>query len=193
MLYLASKSPRRAELLQQIGVEFKLIEGEIDESSRPDETIVDLVVRLSQQKARQGYANLQKPDAEDWVLAADTMIALDQQIIGKPDSESHCCEIISSLSGREHQVLTAVALCGQGDSIRHYCSTSSIRFRDITADEIESYCRLDEPHDKAGAYAIQGFAAIFIESIQGSYSAVMGLPLYETAMLLKKAGFNLLK
>lgn len=192
MLYLASQSPRRAELLRQIGIKFDIIDGEIDEAPIDHESPSQTVARLSLQKAIKGVQQLTNMQSDDWVLASDTLIAIDNRVIGKPESELHCRQILTLLSAQEHQVLSAVALVGKEGEIHQATSYNKIKFRNIRPEEIEQYCQLEEPRDKAGAYAIQGHAAIFIENLQGSYSAVMGLPLYETAQLLQKVGFNLL-
>ncbi len=192
MLYLASQSPRRAELLRQIGVKFDMINGDIDETPIEHESPSETVARLSRQKALKGYQQLTNIQSDDWVLASDTLIEIQSRVIGKPESENHCREILNLLSGKEHQVLTAIALVGNKGEIHQTTSYNRIKFRNIRPEEIEQYCQLEEPKDKAGAYAIQGKAAIFIENLQGSYSSVMGLPLYETAQLLQKVGFNLL-
>ena len=192
MLYLASQSPRRAELLRQIGIQFDIIDGDIDETPKENESPAQTVARLSLQKAKKGTQQLPDLQSNDWVLASDTLIAIDDRVIGKPESELHCREILQLLSAREHQVLTAIALVNKQGEIHQATSYNKIRFRNIRPQEIEQYCQLQEPRDKAGAYAIQGRAAIFIENLQGSYSAVMGLPLFETAQLLQKVGFNLL-
>ncbi len=192
MLYLASQSPRRAELLRQIGVKFDMINGDIDETPFEHESPSETVARLSLQKALKGYQQLTNIQSGDWVLASDTLIEIQGRVIGKPESEHHCWDILNLLSGKEHQVLTAIALVGNKGEIHQTTSYNRIKFRNIRPEEIEQYCQLEEPRDKAGAYAIQGKAAIFIENLQGSYSSVMGLPLYETAQLLQKVGFNLL-
>lgn len=192
MLYLASQSPRRAELLRQIGIKFDIIDSIIDETAHAHETPSELVLRLSREKAQHGRRQLSGMQKGDWVLASDTLIVMNDQVIGKPDSEQHCVQILSLLSGKEHQVFSAVALVGVDGETHDAISCNRIRFRNIRAVEIEQYCQLMEPRDKAGAYAIQGKAAIFIENLQGSYSAVMGLPLFETAQLLQRVGFNLL-
>jgi septum formation protein len=192
MLYLASQSPRRAELLRQIGIKFEIIDGNIDETALQQELPAELVQRLSRLKALQGRQQLTNMKAGDWVLASDTVIVIDDQVIGKPDSEQHCCEILELLSGRQHLVLSAVALVGQQGEIHQAITENRIKFRNIQPEEIQRYCQSPEPKDKAGAYAIQGRGAIFIENLQGSYSAVMGLPLFETAQLLHKVGFSLL-
>jgi septum formation protein len=192
MLYLASQSPRRAELLRQIGIKFDIICGEIDETLIEHESPSETVARLSRQKAFKGCQHLTNMQSGDWVLASDTLIEIQGRVIGKPESEQNCREILSLLSGKEHQVLSAIALVGKQGEIHQTISYNRIKFRNIRPEEIEQYCKLAEPKDKAGAYAIQGLAAIFVENLQGSYSSVMGLPLYETAQLLQKVGFNLL-
>jgi septum formation protein len=192
MLYLASQSPRRAELLRQIGIKFDIIDGDIDETPIEHESPSETVARLSRLKALKGYQQLTNKQPDDWVLASDTLIEIQHRVIGKPESEQHCRQILSLLSGKEHQVLSGIALVGNQGEIHQTTSYNRIKFRNIRPEEIEQYCTLDEPRDKAGAYAIQGKAAIFIEYLQGSYSSVMGLPLYETAQLLQKVGFNLL-
>jgi septum formation protein len=192
MLYLASQSPRRAELLRQIGIKFDIIDGEIDETPIAHESPSETVARLSLQKALKGYQQLTEIQADDWVLASDTLIEIHDKVIGKPESTQQCRQILELLSGQEHQVLSAIALVGCKGEIHQTTSYNRIKFRNIRPEEIEQYCKLDEPRDKAGAYAIQGKAAIFIEYLEGSYSSVMGLPLYETAQLLQQVGFNLL-
>jgi septum formation protein len=192
MLYLASQSPRRAELLRQIGVKFDIINGDIDETPVEHESPSETVARLSRQKALKGYQQLSSTHSDDWVLASDTLIEIEDRVIGKPESAHNCQEILSLLSGKEHRVLTAIALVGKQGEIHQTTSYNRIKFRNLRSEEIELYCQLEEPRDKAGAYAIQGKAAIFIENLQGSYSSVMGLPLFETAQLLQKVGFNLL-
>ena len=191
MLYLASSSPRRAELLRQIAVKFDIINIDVDESVVQGEPIDELVVRLSRQKAMAGLHSLNPPAADDLVLAADTLIGIDGNIIGKPESIYQCRDILSQLSGRQHQVYSAVALASGGSEVRVAPTVNTIRFREIDNSEIQRYCAGSEPMDKAGAYAIQGMAALFIEHLSGSYSAVMGLPLFETGQLLKQVGYGL--
>ena len=193
MLYLASRSPRRGELLHQMGVEFSRIEGEVDETPKPGESIESLVVRLSIDKALAGLRNLAAMQTSDLVLASDTLIGIDGQVVGKPRDPDHCQMILSRLSAREHQVYTAVALVNHTAQVRHRLSINRIRFRQLTEAEIRLYCESPEPADKAGAYAIQGRAAMFIEHMQGSYSSVMGLPIFETAELLMQAGYQLVE
>mgnify|MGYP001032679759 CR=1 FL=1 len=192
MLYLASSSPRRAELLTQIGVEFTILKVDIDETPQPGEPVADLVLRLSREKAQAARLHLHAMHSDDLILAADTLIHLQGQILGKPDSDSGCCAMLQRLSGRRHQVLTAIALINAAGETWQRCSHNEITFRPLSEPEIKRYCDSTEPLDKAGAYAIQGRAAIFIRRLEGSYSSVMGLPLFETAELLQQAGYELI-
>ena len=189
MIYLASNSPRRAELLRQIGVEFKVLSVDVDESQQELETPVEYVSRVAKSKAEAGGNILDNSSSP--ILAADTIIVVGDQIIGKPDSQQHCQCILSRLSGRTHQVLTCLALRYQGKNTLTL-STNQVQFRDLEDAEISDYCASEEPMDKAGAYAIQGKAAIFVERIEGSYSSVMGLPLFETAKILQLAGIKVI-
>ena len=183
MLYLASKSPRRQQLLKQIGVEFEIVDVDINEDWDGMEHPLRHVERLSLDKARAGKEKI-KSDAGWAVLGADTAVVLDDRILGKAQNEVDVKYMLRVLSGRMHHVYTAVTLLtGNGDKTK--TSLSRVSFRPLTANEIESYCKSGEPVGKAGAYAIQGRAAAFIERLEGSYSGVMGLPLYETAELLK--------
>ena len=190
MIYLASRSPRRAELLRQIGVEFVVHDIDIDESGLPAETPAEYVCRMANSKARVAAEQIAGRQDSSVVLAADTTIAIDNEIIGKPADRDQCHCILGQLSARQHQVLTAVALASRGD-IDLRLSRNRVSFRSLSTQEIESYCATAEPMDKAGAYAIQGKAAMFIEYLEGSYSAVMGLPLFETAELLRNADIEL--
>lgn len=183
MLYLASKSPRRRELLEQLGIQFDVLEIDIDETWNGSSNIRDFIVTLALDKARAGK-RLVRPG--DQVLAADTEVILDHQILGKPRDAAHAIDMLQRLSGRTHQVLSAVSLIGTEE---HNClNISSVSFKVLTHDECRHYCGTSEPLDKAGAYAIQGMAAAFITRLEGSYSGVMGLPLSETRELLKIAG-----
>ena len=192
MILLASRSPRRAELLRQIGVEFTSFPVDIDESPRPGEEVEALVLRLAREKARAGLQRCGRLGDEDRILSADTLIHLDGEIIGKPAHVADCRRILQCLSARSHEVLSAVALCDLSGRVSSALSRSRIFFRRLDEDEIERYCASEEPRDKAGAYAIQGRAAIFIERLEGSYSGVMGLPLFETAALLRDQGIEVL-
>ena len=186
MIFLASASPRRAELLRQIGVEFEVYAVDIDETRLPGEKDRDYVCRLARAKAEHAAAELSAEQLRCAILAADTAISLDGDIIGKPADRAQCRCILDRLSAREHIVLSAVALATPcGVALR--LSENRVRFRALSAAEIKLYCASAEPMDKAGAYAIQGKAAMFIEHLEGSYSAVMGLPLFETAELLRNS------
>ncbi|MDB6051373.1 MAG: septum formation protein Maf [Pseudomonas sp.] len=188
-LYLASGSPRRRELLTQIGVPFTAIGADIDETPLPDESPLAYVERLARHKAGAGMATLiaNGNALNACVLGADTAVVLDGSILGKPIDQADAWAMLSALSGREHEVLTAVAIRDQ-----HRCESRVVRsivhFRSIQAAQAQTYWDSGEPQDKAGGYAIQGLAAIFVDGLQGSYSAVVGLPLCETAELLGRFG-----
>lgn len=193
-IYLASQSPRRRELLKQIGVNFDLLllrndtlRGlDVDETPQQDEAPMDYVRRVCSEKAATGYAMLRYrhlPVAP--VLAADTAVILDGKILGKPESPAHATEMLMALSGREHQVLTAVAMA-LGEHVEMSVSTSRVRFVALDEVRIRRYLFSNEYKDKAGAYAIQGLAGAFVESLSGSYSGVVGLPLCETVELLRR-------
>ena len=183
-VYLASGSPRRRELLQQIGVPFRVVGAAVDEAVRPGEAPAAYVARLAAAKADVGWERSR--DAIDGpVLAADTSVVLDGRILGKPADRERAERMLRQLSGRTHEVLTAVAL-RTATGLRSRMSRSEVTFRRIAAAEARAYWETGEPCDKAGAYAIQGRAAIFIAELRGSYSGVMGLPLFETAELLSR-------
>ncbi|HWP94644.1 MAG TPA: Maf family protein [Gammaproteobacteria bacterium] len=190
-IYLASRSPRRRALLAQIGVQFETLDVAVDETPRADETPEALVARLALAKAEAGWHAV-VGRAPRPVLGADTEVVLDGRVCGKPAEEDACVAMLTALAGREHIVLSAVALV-QGERQRVAVSRSRVRFRPITADEARAYWRTGEPRDKAGGYAIQGMGAIFVECITGSYSGVVGLPLYETARLLEEFGIGVLR
>ena len=179
-LYLASRSPRRRELLDQIAVPYQLVDVEVDEDPRSGECARDYVLRVAREKALHAHATLPKTA---FVLAADTTVVLDGSILGKPTDAEHALLMLRSLAGKTHQVLTAVALSAA--SCDTLISENQVRFRPIDDAELRAYIATGEPMDKAGAYAIQGRAAVFIEHLQGSYSGVMGLPLFEVAQLLR--------
>ncbi|MFI4889897.1 MAG: Maf family protein [Steroidobacterales bacterium] len=187
-VYLASASPRRRELLHQIGVPFRPIGVVVDEAALPAEEAPDYVVRLAVAKASAGWqvaAGACGPLAP--VLGADTAVVLDGRILGKPKDRDDAVRMVGELSGRTHAVLTAVALCDAAGAVWRL-SRSEVRFRDIDPSECAAYADSGEPLDKAGGYAIQGFGAVFVELLAGSYSGVMGLPIFETAALLRAAG-----
>ena len=185
-VYLASGSPRRRELLQQIGVSFRVLETAVDEAVRPGEASAAYVARVAAAKAGSGWES--KREAADVpVLAADTAVVLDGKILGKPKDRQDAEDMLRQLSGRTHEVLTAVAL-RTASGLQSTLSRSAVTFRAIAVREAQDYWETGEPHDKAGAYAIQGRAAVFIADLRGSFSGVMGLPLFETAELLSAAG-----
>ena len=193
-IYLASRSPRRRDLLKQIGVPFELLllredlrrGADVDETPLTDESPGVYVLRIAQEKAATAVRQIayralpQKP-----VLAADTTVVFDGQIVGKPEDAEHAGRILRALSGREHQVLTAVAVALR-DQVETQISVSSVWFRELAEADIRRYCASGEPLDKAGAYGIQGRAGAFVTRIAGSYSGIMGLPLAETTELLQK-------
>jgi septum formation protein len=183
VLCLASVSPRRRELLSQIGVSHVVMGADIDEAVVPGETPGDYVMRLAREKAlaiRQGGQHLP-------VLAADTTVVVNGKIFGKPRDQAEAVDMLAELSGRAHEVLTAVALA-DSHGVAERLSSSTVRFRDLSREECLAYWETGEPRDKAGGYAIQGLGAVFVESLRGSYSGVMGLPLFETGELLRAAG-----
>jgi len=184
MIILASQSPRRAELLQQIGVAFQSRPADIDETPLPAESPEDFVRRMAIEKAR--AIHTQHPEYP--VLGSDTAVVLGERILGKPENREQAVEMLLNLSGREHRVLTGVALAHR--KIDFALSESRVVLREITREEATRYWDSGEPADKAGGYAIQGHAAVFIRRIEGSYSGIMGLPLYETAQLLAAAGVS---
>jgi len=181
-LYLASGSPRRRELLTQIAVPFLTQIAPIDENALPGESPIAYVERLALSKAQAGLAAL-TDTADAVVLGADTAVVLDGRILGKPTDRADALATLSDLSGRTHEVLTAVALVSRERQVSRVV-TSQVTFRALSQVEIEAYWASGEPQDKAGCYGIQGLAAVFVSQLQGSYSAVVGLPLCETAALL---------
>jgi len=185
-VYLASGSPRRRELLQQIGVPFQVLEVAVDETPRDGEDPTDYVGRVAVAKAEAGRSLVKCEQGAPLVLGADTAVVLDQQLFGKPGTEAQALTMLRQLSGRTHRVSTAVALSAQGVT-QLRVSHSEVTFRVLREEECLAYWETGEPRDKAGAYAVQGFAAVFIAGLRGSYSGVMGLPLFETAELLDAA------
>lgn len=185
-LFLASASPRRAELLGQIGVPFQRVSASIDETPRVAEEPAVYVERLAQEKAQAGLQRLEQA-ADAVVLGADTAVVLEGRILGKPQDRADALAMLAALSGREHQVLTAVALCS-ATRRASVVVASQVCFAPISAAQAEAYWASGEPLDKAGSYAIQGLGAVFVAGVRGSYSAVVGLPLCETASLLAEFG-----
>lgn len=200
-IYLASTSPRRRELLRQIGINFDVLtfragergeDADVDETPLPDEAVERYVERLALAKAQAGMRRvLWRKLLPHPVLAADTTLEVDGEIVGKPRDAAKAHAILQRLSGRRHRVLTAVAV-SDGERTRSRLSVSEVAFRRLSEHDIRRYIATGEPFDKAGAYAIQGHAAIFVEEIHGSYSGIMGLPLFETAALLDTFGHSIL-
>ncbi len=189
-IYLASASPRRQELLTQIGVRFELLKVDVPEVPAVGETPEEFVQRVALEKARAGKQLLSSADAHP-VLGADTVVIIDDRILGKPANKDEAIAMLASLAGRTHQVITAVALVADQEAVS--INISQVTFSELTQEQIDAYWRSGECQDKAGAYAIQGRAAMFIQALQGSYSGVMGLPLYETTGLLQQFGVKLLR
>jgi len=185
-LILASASPRRRELLTQIGVDFRVIVHEVDETWQEGETPASHVMRLAAAKAA-AVSVLPEIDRKLTVLGADTIVVIDDVVLGKPLDAAHAMDMLRLLSGREHQVLSAVCL-RQGVRSETVMSRTRVQFRELDDSEIRAYWHSGEPQGKAGAYAVQGLAAVFIERLCGSYSGVVGLPLFETAALLRRFG-----
>jgi septum formation protein len=192
-IYLASRSPRRRELLKQLGISFEVLlfreaarrGADIDETPRPNERPVDYVQRLAQAKAQAGATYMAQRRLPVYpVLGADTTVVIDGRILGKPCAEDEAIEMLALLSGRTHEVLTAVAICRQ-DTLVTRLSLSEVSFAALTDAQIRAYAATGESLDKAGAYAIQGRAGAFVRRLSGSYTGIMGLPLYETAELLR--------
>ncbi|MDI5984308.1 nucleoside triphosphate pyrophosphatase [Halomonas sp. M4R5S39] len=181
-LCLASASPRRRELLDSIGVPVEVCPVDVDETPLPGEAPADYVARLARAKAQAGARHSPLP-----TLGADTAVVRDGEILGKPRDREHAAAMLRSLSGRDHEVLTAAAVTGPA-GLLEACVSSRVVMRAIGAAEIDAYWDSGEPADKAGGYAIQGFAAVFVACIEGSHSAVVGLPLFEVAAMLARQG-----
>lgn len=183
MIILASQSPRRRELLDQIGVTYEVISVDVDEKPQDKEAAPDYVRRITLDKALAGH----KLAPAMPILAADTCVVVSDKILGKPENQAHAVEMLLQLSATTHQVLTGVALVHK-DLQDYRLSSSQVRFCTLTEAQARRYWATGEPADKAGAYAVQGRGALFIEHISGSYSGIMGLPLYETGQILANAG-----
>lgn len=179
--YLASQSPRRSQLLQYLDYTFDVVDGHIDETPATSELGCDYVMRMARSKA---YCGLKNSVGNRPVLGADTTISIDNEILAKPESIEHSLYMLHRLSGRSHKVLTAVCVVNK-DRIEQVLVTTVVKMRSISDDEIKSYWQSGEPCDKAGSYAIQGIGGKFVKAIDGSYSAVVGLPLVESEQLLK--------
>ena len=183
-VYLASKSPRRKELLQQIGVEFECVSAEIDESVKTDELPLDYVQRVAHGKAIAGWSSTARRQSYP-LLAADTCVVIGATILGKPNEPQQAIDMLNSLSGHTHQVMTSVVVTN-GLKTLNKTSVTEVKFAKMKEQQILDYIATGDCFDKAGGYGIQGYAARFIESIVGSYSGVVGLPLFETAQLLEQ-------
>jgi len=186
-LHLASSSPRRQEILAALGLTFSVGGVDVDERRLGEESAETMVLRLAEAKVRAVESG-----ASRIILGADTAVVLGQEIFGKPVDRNEAIEMLASLSGRTHRVLTGVALCSER-GLWTALSVTEVRFREIGPDEALAYWQSGEPCDKAGAYAIQGRGGIFVEAISGSYSGVVGLPVYETTQLLRDAGLDILQ
>lgn len=189
LIYLASASPRRSALLAQVGIPHAVMPVDIDESTQPGESPDLYVRRVASQKARALWERLQE-SVRLPVLAADTSVALDDQILGKPQDEEDEVRMLGRLSGRTHRVYTAITL-QDAEHCRTKVNVSEVTFRRLSESEMRAYWRTGEPADKAGGYAVQGLAALFIERISGSFSGIMGLPLFETGELLESIGWSM--
>ena len=188
-IYLASASPRRREILVSLGFQPVLLTAEIDETALPGEAVADYVARMARQKnaaARQLAAQRGLALAQP-LLSADTVVALDNATLGKPLDAAHARELLKSLSGREHQVWTAVCV-SRGEQMLEAAQRSDVRFKELSEQEIAAYIASGEPLDKAGAYGIQGIGGVFVAHLSGSFSGVMGLPVFETVQLLRQLG-----
>jgi septum formation protein len=188
-IYLASRSPRRRELLQQLGIDYEVIDIEVDERLLTGELPRDYVQRVAENKASAGFKSIPEEERRP-LLAADTSVVIRGQILGKPESRDQGIWMLNQLSGMTHEVYTAVTLCTP--SLETRISISRVTFRSMSEAEILGYWDTGEPLDKAGSYAIQGVGAQFVAHLEGSYSGVMGLPLFETAELLRRAGIKLM-
>lgn len=186
-LILASASPRRKELLSQIGVRFSVMPVDICEDTRKNENPTDYVLRLAIEKAQTCYEN---SEGHLPVLGSDTTVVLDGEILGKPSGVTEAIETLMKLSGRHHEVLTAIAVVNAEQTLYSVVKTE-VKFKTLTQEMCKKYWMTGEPADKAGSYGIQGLGAVFVEEIQGSYSSVVGLPLCETAALLEQAGVEI--
>ncbi|HEY3326907.1 MAG TPA: Maf family protein [Novimethylophilus sp.] len=191
-IYLASRSPRRGELLRQIGVAFDVLPSDVDESVHPGEAPEHYVLRLAREKAEACAERIAADGLPDLpILAADTTVCADGEILGKPERDEDACAMLRRMSDRWHTVHTGIALAHRG-RIEVAISSTQVEVAPLSAAEIAAYVASGEPRDKAGGYGIQGLAGAFIRRIEGSFSGVMGLPVYETAQLLKKSGLNVL-
>ncbi len=198
IIYLASKSPRRRELLKQIGVQFELLmmreqspRGDVDEAPLANENPTVYVERIVLLKAAMAVKAMRERRLPlRLILTADTTVTIDGEVLGKPLDRDHAANMLKRLSGRSHEVLTAIAITSDQE-IKHMVTKNIVSFAALSVDEIKRYVDSGEPMDKAGGYAVQGLAAKFISTLEGSYSGVMGLPLYDTTMLLRQCGLHI--
>ncbi len=194
MIYLASKSPRRTELLQQIGVEHKIIDIEVDENISSSNSPQENVRALSVLKCQEGFRKVITDDIGSFpVLAADTIVVLGDKVFGKPESESDAISMLLKLSGKTHIVMTAVTvgIISKDQAKFHTINVASnVEFAKLTEIDCKEYCKTNEPFDKAGGYGIQGYGSAFIKKIDGSYSNIVGLPIHEVVELFKELGIS---
>jgi septum formation protein len=191
-IYLASRSPRRGEILRQIGVDFEVLPSDIDEGVLSEETPEHYVLRLAQEKAQAcAHAILRRGLHAMPLLAADTTVCVDDDILGKPENDEHAAAMLRMMSGLWHTTHTGVAVA-EGDRIEVLLSSTQVEMKMLTEAEIAAYVASGEPNGKAGGYGIQGLAGSFISRIEGSYSGVMGLPIFETVQLLNRFGIKIL-
>jgi septum formation protein len=183
-IILASASPRREELLEGIGIKFDVVPSDVDEDSLGGEIPRDHVLRLSKKK---GVA-VSRVNPNAWVLGADTIVTIDGEVLGKPETQKEAKEMLTKLSGRKHKVITGFAVVKDTNVIISDAVESTVLFKEILEDEMNWYVKTEEPYDKAGGYAVQGMAALFVREIHGSYTNVIGLPLAEVVEALKKVG-----
>ena len=192
MLYLASKSPRRAEILQQLGISFQVLPVDVDETPLPHEAALDYVQRIAKCKAQAGWRVLQQQQLSVLpLLSADTTVSLHGAILGKPVDQADAMQMLRQLSGTMHEVHTALAMM-TAQGLYTALSSTRVFMKPLSEAELRSYVSSGEPMDKAGAYGIQGLASLFVQRIEGSYSGVMGLPIYETGELCRQAGIDIL-
>ncbi len=187
LIFLASESPRRIELLQQLGVQFETINAPVEEVALPNEPPESYVVRMAIEKALSGFNKV--AGKAIWVVGGDTVVMLKGRVFGKPKNEADAFNMLSRLSGQTHDVLSAVAIVFDGE-VFSALNTTTVRFKVLSESEIMNYISTHEPFGKAGSYAIQGLGAKFIKGIDGSYSAVMGMPLFELNQLLEASGYH---
>jgi septum formation protein len=186
-IFLASESPRRIELLQQLGLQFEVVNAPVEEVALPNEPPESYVLRIAIEKALSGFNKV--AGKAIWVIGGDTVVMLNGRVFGKPKNEVDAFRMLSKLSGQTHEVLSAVAIVFDGE-VFSALNKTSVSFKDLSESEVMDYIKTEEPFGKAGSYAIQGLGAKFIKHIDGSYSAVMGIPLFELNQLLEASGYH---